>query len=198
MRQQFDNNVLRALEKWPDVPACYGWMRLDRRGRWLVKDEPISHRRAIDFLGRNYTSDDRGQWYIQNGPQRAYCSLDYTPWVYQLDGSNQIFTHTGNAAAELRSLVIDDAGDLLLETEHGIGLLHDRDLARFLQFLDDQPQSAARGVSVADLIAAIDPGSDHEVTVHCRGAQVSVRGMRAQDVPAKFGFLATPLPHTER
>ncbi len=40
--------VYRALEKWPNVPHLYGWLRLDRRGRWLIRGEtnppPKTHR----------------------------------------------------------------------------------------------------------------------------------------------------------
>jgi len=197
MPRQFDSNVLRALEKWPDVPACYGWLRLDRRGRWLIQGETISHRGAVEFLSRNYGCDDRGQWYVQNGPQRAYCSLDYTPWIYQLDGLDDIFTHTGDRASELRGLVIDDAGDLLLETERGIGLLEDRDLGRFIEYMDKQAQGPARGDGVASLIASVTPGSEHEIELHWRGAPVSVRAMRALEVPARFGFVAVPAPEPQ-
>ena len=26
----------RAMQRWPNVPHLYGWLRLDRRGRWLI------------------------------------------------------------------------------------------------------------------------------------------------------------------
>jgi hypothetical protein len=160
----------------------------------LIKDETIAHRGAVDFLGRNYGCDGRGQWYVQNGPQRAYCSLDYTPWIYQLDGRDDIFTHTGQRAIELQGLVIDDAGDLLLKTEHGIGLLQDRDLARFIEFLDKQTGDTAHGEGVAGLIAGFARGSERELEIHWRGTQVEVRGMRAAEVPARFDFVAVPAP----
>jgi hypothetical protein len=194
MSQRFDSSVLRALEKWPDVPACYGWLRLDRRGRWLINDETISHRGTVDFLSRNYANDKRGQWYVQNGPQRAYCSLDYTPWIYHLDGLDELFTHTENKAHELKGLVIDDAGDLLFETEYGIGLLQDRDLSRFIECLDKQTRDAVRGDGVASLFASVAAGSEHDIKLYWRGAQVKVRGMRALDVPASFGFVTVPAP----
>src|SRR3546814_4722559 len=64
--------VQRALARWPNVPALYGWLRLDRRGRWLIRDEPISRPQIIDTINRNYAADARGCWYFQNGPQRGY------------------------------------------------------------------------------------------------------------------------------
>ena len=31
-----DDIVLQAMVKWPKVPACYGWLGLDARGRWYL------------------------------------------------------------------------------------------------------------------------------------------------------------------
>ena len=135
MEREFDQEVLRALEKWPNVPACYGWLKLDRRGNWLIKEQTITHKRAIEFLSRNYSSDEAGQWFAQNGPQRAYCDLDYTPWVYHLDGRDQILTHTHRVVNKVDGLVIDEDGNLLLETEFGVGLMHDSDLTKFVDIL---------------------------------------------------------------
>jgi hypothetical protein len=33
-----DDQVLRAMARWPNVPAVHGWLRLGRRGRWLLVD----------------------------------------------------------------------------------------------------------------------------------------------------------------
>jgi len=32
-----DEIVLRSMAKWPDVPAVYGWLALDRRGSFRIK-----------------------------------------------------------------------------------------------------------------------------------------------------------------
>ena len=37
MTRTMDEIVARAMQKWPDVPNVYRWLRLDRRGNWLVK-----------------------------------------------------------------------------------------------------------------------------------------------------------------
>ena len=34
-----DDLVRAALMKWPDVPACRGWLGLDARGDWYLRDE---------------------------------------------------------------------------------------------------------------------------------------------------------------
>ncbi|MEG1326098.1 MAG: DUF2946 family protein, partial [Janthinobacterium sp.] len=33
-----DDLVKQALAKWPNVPHCYGWLGLDARGHWRMRD----------------------------------------------------------------------------------------------------------------------------------------------------------------
>ena len=48
-----DDIVKAALQKWPNVPDCYGWLALDARGDWYMRDERIQagHRR-VDVVHR--------------------------------------------------------------------------------------------------------------------------------------------------
>jgi hypothetical protein len=170
---------------------------LDRRGRWLIKNEPISHRGAVEFLSRNYANDPNGQWFVQNGPQRAYCSLDYTPWIYHLDGDDQILAHTNQPTSTLRGLILDDEGNLLLETGLGIGLLQDRDLGRFIDRLDTRPGDGRGGADVASLLAEVVVGRDGDLELLWDGAQIPVRALRAVDVPSEFGFVRIPTPQND-
>src|SRR5215212_988120 len=100
-----DDIVLRGLAKWPDVPAVYGWLTLDRRGNWLIKGDSISNAAVTAFIGRNYERDPEGRWFFQNGPQRVYVALAYTPLVYRVvngDGAAlAIESHTGARANSL-------------------------------------------------------------------------------------------------
>src|SRR6476469_2828885 len=34
-----DDIVRQAIAKWPNVPACYGWLGLDARGNWYMRDD---------------------------------------------------------------------------------------------------------------------------------------------------------------
>jgi len=34
-----DEIVKQALAKWPNVPHCTGWLLLDRRGQWRMRDD---------------------------------------------------------------------------------------------------------------------------------------------------------------
>ena len=33
-----DEIVIRGMLKWPNVPSVYGWLSLDRRGSWTIKN----------------------------------------------------------------------------------------------------------------------------------------------------------------
>ncbi len=136
-----DDIVRQALAKWPHVPHCYGWLGLDARGNWFMRDDRVQaagpftgskgsllrHGKLIDFIQRNYEPDARGCWFFQNGPQRVYVELEVTPWVWRLDDGGGITSHTGRTAF-LRSCVLDELGRLYLETDIGCGLVHTLDM----------------------------------------------------------------------
>jgi hypothetical protein len=124
-----DAVVAQAMAKWPNVPAVYGWLSLDRRGNWLIKGERIANQALRDFISRNYEADSTGRWYFQNGPQRVYVTLAYTPLVVHYEGDG-LRDHCGRPFAP-RSTYVDDEGSVLVEGEGVIALLDDRDLARY-------------------------------------------------------------------
>ena len=96
-----------------NVPDVYGWLRLDRRGQWLIKDETIANVTVRDFISRNYLRTDGGAYAFQNGPQRVFVELDYAPWVVSLQPSGELRLHTGTCEAESR--LMDEAGALLYQ-----------------------------------------------------------------------------------
>ena len=109
-----DDIVKAAIAKWPNVPHCYGWLGLDARGNWYLRDDAaqaagafcaaspdagrqmaskgslLQHEKLIDFIARNYECDEssasqaKGQWFFQNGPQRVYVELEATPYVWRV------------------------------------------------------------------------------------------------------------------
>ena len=105
-------DVERALARWPHVPAAFGWLALDRRGRWSVPDGRVTHPGTIAFLQSHYGADEQGRWFVQNGPQRAYVTLDLAPWVFSLDGTGAVASAAGaavTAAAAERAADADRA-----------------------------------------------------------------------------------------
>jgi hypothetical protein len=141
-----DDQVRAAMVKWPNVPAVFGWLRLDRRGQWWLIDRgrpgfdedlhglgsPITSPPIIDFIGRNYDHDDQGRWFWQNGPQRVYVDLDLAPLILRVLGTGDdatLVTHTGYRVARIDAVGISQTGDVFVETDLGPAAIHDLDLA---------------------------------------------------------------------
>jgi hypothetical protein len=130
-----DEIVARSIAKWPNVPAVYGWLRLDRRGNWLIKGQTIGNSALREFIARNYEADAYGRWFFQNGPQRVYVSLAYTPLIVHYAGE-ALFDHCGRCFTSLQAFQ-DDEGSVLLLGGLGVALLDDRELARFAEARHD-------------------------------------------------------------
>ena len=140
-----DDIVRQAMAKWPNVPDCYGWLGLDARGNWYMRDDAsqaagsfasarpgakgslLQHEKLIDFIQRNYGADGAGQWFFQNGPQRVYVELEATPWIWRVDEGFAIHSHSG-LPADYRTAWLDEHGWLYLETSVGFGLVHTQDM----------------------------------------------------------------------
>ena len=136
-----DDMVRAALKKWPNVPACTGWLALDARGAWRMRDERAQHlglagdkvtqAALLGFINRNLAADERGCWYFQNGPQRVYVELEAAPHVWRLTaragGAPEVRSHTGQEAA-VESAWVDERGRLFLATDAGFGLVHTQDM----------------------------------------------------------------------
>ena len=133
-----DALVARSMAKWPDVPAVYGWLGLDRRGNWRIKGERIAHPGLRDFIARNYQADEHGRWYFQNGPQRVFVALAYTPLVVHHEGE-ALLDQCGERVLP-SALWLDDEGSLLVEGGRAIALLDDRDLARYAEVAERLPR----------------------------------------------------------
>ena len=143
-----DDIVKAALLKWPDVPHCYGWLALDARGDWYMRDERVQHRgpfpqvkgsriehdKLLAFIQRNYGHDEAGAWFFQNGPQRVYVELEAAPWVWRVQvqaAGFSVYSHTGLAASlpeQVQACWLDEHGRLFLATDLGFGLVHTMDM----------------------------------------------------------------------
>jgi hypothetical protein len=173
-----DDIVKAALAKWPHVPDCYGWLGLDARGNWFMRDDAcqaagpftgsastaasrgslLKHDKLIEFIQRNYESES-GCWFFQNGPQRVYVELEATPWIWRIGPEFSVTTHTG-LAVRVQRCVMDEHGRLYLDTELGFGLVHTQDM-----------------VLAADAVE--------------QGLWVPAE-MAASDLPLRFGYVRSP------
>jgi len=139
-----DDIVARSLAKWPNVPAVYGWLELDRRGNWLIKGERIANRALREFIARNYEADEDGRWFFQNGPQRVFVKLAYTPLVVHHEGETLV-DHC-ERRFESTGVFQDDEGSVLIDGARGIALLDDRDLERYADLAERLPRIAKADV----------------------------------------------------
>ncbi len=187
-----DQSVIRTMARWPNVPAVYGWMSLDRRGRWCLQGEPVVHHGAIAFMNRNYACTADGQWYFQNGPQRVFVDLDYTPWIYSLDGAGVLIDHVENPVNDLRGAWLDEEGNLLLLGECGIGLLCDRDLGPMSEKLRQSGGAACDEHSVARLIQASGSTQSRRICLAWNNKRIEVKLLLRDRVAGEFGFDPRP------
>ena len=141
MARAMDDAVLRSLAKWPNVPDVYGWLSLDRRGNWLIRDEKIGNLALREFIARNYQPDVRGCWYFQNGPQRVFVALAYTPLVVHFEGE-ALFDHCGRPF-RCEQAFLDEEGSVLMQGKSGLALLDDRDLAAYADRAAGLPAAAS-------------------------------------------------------
>lgn len=136
-----DEIVARSLAKWPNVPAVFGWLSLDRRGNWRIKEQKIANASLREFIARNYEHDERGRWYFQNGPQRVYVRLAYTPLVVRHESGGFLDHRDRPFTAE--QIFQDDEGSVVMSGEGTVALLDDRDLHRFAEGAENLPRIAS-------------------------------------------------------
>ncbi len=159
-----DELVRKALLRWPNVPACTGWLGLDARGQWWIRDAEVHpwprdahgrldragarrvlHDKLIGFIQRNYAADARGYWYFQNGPQRVYVDLEAAPLVLRLqpgectDDLPRWHTHTGKSC-KVTAGYADASGRVWLATSEGPGIVHSLDMSLLAPWLDEAAQ----------------------------------------------------------
>lgn len=189
--------VHRALARWPNVPALYGWLQLDRRGRWLIRHETISRVQIIDTIGRNYAADEQGRWYFQNGPQRGYVQLETAPLVLRTTGDGATLeTHSGRIVEHASAAYLDEEGSLMLQTEHGPGALVADDLDWALQRL--LPESGTTLEDALDAALALPGGSRTALRLRwqtpAQQAELAVLRLDFADAPVQLGYVRDPQP----
>ena len=189
-----DDAVIRSIAKWPNVPAAYGWLSLDRRGDWLVKGERITSRNVVDFIARNYAADAAGRWFFQNGPQRVFVTLAYTPYVLRSEPGARhplvLRAHTGQPVTGVSAGWLDENGALLLECLGSAAVVHDRDLLAMLPLLCDATDAPLGDERLERWL----DGEAIEVRLALAGGAVAIGRIHSRSVPERFGFDPNPRP----
>lgn len=192
-----DSSVRAALAKWPDVPAVYGWLSLDERGRWRLHPlgdatgggpgESIENTQILDFIGRNYDRDEAGRWFFQNGPQRVYVRLDAAPFLLRrADDGVGLVTHTGRTVRAVTAWLLDDTGRLYAQTDAGPAMVEGRELPALLDSLRD-----AQGRPLADALESAAAGTPVLHPALPAPAPLYLDVAQA-DIPARLAFVANP------
>lgn len=192
-----DDIVKQAMAKWPNVPHCYGWLRLDARGVFRMCDEvaqknasagdPIRHASLLAFIYRNYASDEHGAWFFQNGPQRVYVDLETTPFIARTDTQENFVTQDGLALKDIHTVWLSDQGSLLFQNATQIAMLDDRDIAACLS------QFRLHGVvcSDAELLNWMRQPIE-ACSFMVGGDALPVRFIKSAAIAQQFGFQQTP------
>lgn len=188
-----DDWVLRALQRWPNVPALFGWLGLDRRGRWLIQGGTITHPRIVATINRNYAADEHGRWYFQNGPQRGYMQLESTPLIlFVAEDAASLVTHTGQPVERIINAHLDEEGALMLLTEHGPGELIGSDLSWALERMSAQQRPIDDDTLAASL--ALPSGSVTDITLSIGSSALPLQRLNFAEAPYVLGFERLPTP----
>ncbi len=193
-----DDRVIRSMARWPNVPAVFGWLALDGRGRWLLKGESITNRAAVGFICRNYTHDEDGRWYFQNGPQRVFVELHMTPWVFRLGDDGSIESHTNQPIAAVNGVFMDDNGIVLVDTPDGVGCVDDRDLELFSRLLTSRDGALLDDDRVALRVEQLAARQTSDLALRIAGQVVSIEPIAAQSVACRFRFVREPCANEEQ
>lgn len=186
--------VQRALTRWPDVPALYDWLSLDRRGRWRVRGGTISRRQIIDTINANYAGDDDGCWYFQNGPQRGYVALASAPLILWSGEDNALTTHTGKPVTHADAAWLDEDGTLYLSTEFGPAALDDREFDWLLAHLTaGHDRHRADEHEIGDALAQA-PDTETALGLRLGADTLVIKRLLAESAPARLGFCRSPRP----
>ena len=156
-----DDIVRQAIARWPNVPDCYGWLGLDARGDWYLRDEaaqalvfaggpvgargsPIRHAKLIEFIGRNYEADAAGRWFSRTARSGSTWSWK-PPWVLRVTPELAVHTHTGRPVVP-QGCLLDESGRLYLSWAGGLGVVHSQDMVHAVEAVESgsgSPRTAA-------------------------------------------------------
>ena len=201
-----DEQVLRSLVKWPNVPDCYGWLALDRRGQWRMRDEftqqnylpgqVIVHQALNEFISRNYARDTQGRYFFQNGPQRVFITLDATPWITRMIPGEQGIQLLTQCQTKLdpTAALSDENGNIYIVGKITQTIYEDSDRGKF---------SIQDGESVAllhdhdldlfsELAALREEACSFGGSWNWHGTQLPLDPIHSSELAKRFDYVAKP------
>jgi hypothetical protein len=209
-----DDQVVAAMSRWPDVPAVFGWLSLNRQGQWRIhpqgqgnsvsagppgedtaldEGEAITNPQILQFINRNYCGDEQGRWYFQNGPQRVFVRLDAAAYILHTTGTNgALQTHNELPVQHVSGWWLDDEGKLYANTEHGPALVAGRDTMAVFEALHTSDGRA--------LLEVLDPEPPkHPIMIAPLNADdesgaAPMHFCMAAQIPRHMGFTRFPAP----
>ena len=194
-----DEIVRQALAKWPNVPDCYGWLALDARGAFRMRDDlaqatnapgdVIRHPALLSFIYRNYLRNDDGAWYFQNGPQRVFVQLTQTPFIARTDPVHGFITHDGAEMTQIERVWMTGEGRLILGSGERIAMIDDRDLAECLPLLHIE----GKPVDDTLLIEWLN-NAQGELQLRCGERLLPVHALHDEKLGTALGFNSNPQP----
>lgn len=204
-----DKNVLDAIQKWPDVPAVYGWLSLDLNGKWKLHPtgsytpgapgESIGSHQINEFINRNYAATPKGEWFFQNGPQRVYVCLEHAPYTLHLaEDGYTLETHTRQKIQTIQAWYLDERGFLYAQTNLGAAIIAGRDTPKVIEYFSIT-NAITHGTMPDNL-------SENHLLELEQGRQLAIcyerhpeynaplRAIASKLIPEKMGFIAHPVP----
>lgn len=197
-----DDIVVAAMAKWPNVPHCYGWLALDARGNWRMRDERaqalnlagdiIRNPTLQGFINRNYLCDDDGNCYFQNGPQKVYVDLAATPYIAQILPDNQWRLHTGQIMPAATRVWILDDGNIVCQADQYLCQLDDRDIGLFLETLTENQQPLREERLLAFLEASAEDKSAFKIIARIGSQEIALQNTELISLLDQAGYCQQP------
>lgn len=196
--------------KWPNVPDCFGWLALDRRGQWRMRDEltqqnklpgqVIKHAALNEFIARNYACDESGGYFFQNGPQRVFITLDATPWIVRIipaDTGPQ-FINQCHQAMDPTAALSDENGNIYIVGQVD-QMIYGGSSNQGAQFIQSDRQTVAL-LHDHDLDHFSELAKLREEACSFGGSwvwqdkQLPLDPMHSEELASRFHFIAKPQP----
>lgn len=203
-----DEEVLRSLIKWPNVPDCFGWLALDQRGQWRMVDEfaqqnqlpgqLIQHAALNEFIARNYASDQLGRFFFQNSPQRVFITLAATPWIVRIIPNAERAKLITQCQTSMKpsAALSDENGNI-----YTVGLVHQT----LYQDLNNQQFKTIEQSTVAllhdhdlDLFSELAQLREETCSFggswNWHGEKLPLDPIHSEELSQRFGFIKQPKP----